>query len=398
MGQLRLKKRNKVWEYSFEIAKIDGKRKSISKSGFRTKAEAAKAGVLAKAEYDQTGIKYVPTELSFNDFLNIWISDYCEMNLKYSTTIGYNKKINIHIRPELGIYKLSTLNPTMLQEFINNKAKAGYSRNTLSVIKGILSKSLHYAVQKNYIRYSPMVDVYLPNPRSELYKPRQSPHVYIPEDKIKMIFDRFPETTSAHIPMMLGYKGGLRLGEAFALTWSDIDFDKNTLSINRQIQWNEKDKCWYFSNPKYDSYRTIDIDKSFMELLSRALFSQKRAMEYYGDNYIYLYVDKNRVLNTERKGEKIYLVNVRANGTLISPRTMQYVSSVIHHKLNYSEFDFHSFRHTHATMLAENGVPMKYLQERLGHKNLQVTMKYYLHLTDKMTIEGISIINKLYQK
>jgi len=49
-------------------------------------------------------------------------------------------------------------------------------------------------------------------------------------------------------------------------------------------------------------------------------------------------------------------------------------------------------------MLAENGTPPKYLQERLGHKDLQVTMKYYLHLTDKMNDEGFKILRQLYQE
>ena len=49
-------------------------------------------------------------------------------------------------------------------------------------------------------------------------------------------------------------------------------------------------------------------------------------------------------------------------------------------------------------MLAENGVLPKYLQKRLGHKDLQVTMKYYLHLTDKMNDEGLKILRQLYQR
>lgn len=57
----------------------------------------------------------------------------------------------------------------------------------------------------------------------------------------------------------------------------------------------------------------------------------------------------------------------------------------------------HDSRHTHATMLAEKNVPPKYLQQRLGRKDLQVTMKYYLHLTERMNDEGAAIINSLYQ-
>lgn len=77
---------------------------------------------------------------------------------------------------------------------------------------------------------------------------------------------------------------------------------------------------------------------------------------------------------------------------------MQHTSQVIHKELDYSEFDFHSLRHTHATMLAENDAPPKYLQEQLGHKDLQVTMKYYLHLTDQMSSKGTKVLKSMYQK
>jgi len=72
--------------------------------------------------------------------------------------------------------------------FINKMAKQNYSRNTLSVIKGILTGSLRYAVQKNLIRNSPMTNVTLPSPRSEKLKPRSEPHVYIPPERIDEIF------------------------------------------------------------------------------------------------------------------------------------------------------------------------------------------------------------------
>ena len=65
MGQLRTRKRGKTWEWSFEGAKIDGKRNPISKGGYRTKAEAQEAGIQAKAEYDNTGRSFKPSAVSY---------------------------------------------------------------------------------------------------------------------------------------------------------------------------------------------------------------------------------------------------------------------------------------------------------------------------------------------
>lgn len=71
-----------------------------------------------------------------------------------------------------------------------------------------------------------MTFVKLPSKRVEpKIESRVSPHVYIPKEKIAEIFERFPEGSSTHIPLMFGYKCGLRLGEAFAVTWEDIDLE-----------------------------------------------------------------------------------------------------------------------------------------------------------------------------
>ena len=406
MSDLAARKRGNKWEYRFEGAKIDGKRQQFSKSGFATKKDALEAGAKALAQYNQAGTFFVTSEISFADYLDFWLDSYCKNNLKPVTITNYQKKIRLHIKPVLGQYKLKALSPTVLQQFISDKFNEGYSRNTLSVIKGILSNSLSYAVEPlKYIESNPMLYVKLPSKRALAKVPtRSSPHIFIPKDKMNEIFNRFPEGTSAHIPLMLGYKCGLRLGEAFAVMWNDIDFDNKTLAINRQIQWHEKDKSdinstgyWYFTNPKYDSFRTICLDDELIALLQRTKAKQEKAIAYYDDLYVHNYMTEHKkVLNLSGDGEEIDLIIVRESGEFIQPRIMQHTSYIIHTKLDYPEFDFHSLRHTHCSMLLEAGASPKYVQERLGHKNIQVTMQIYQHLTENMSKQGDDILNKLF--
>jgi len=124
------------------------------------------------------------------------------------------------------------------------------------------------------------------------------------------------------------------------------------------------------------------------------LFSESKDDEW--SSFSNNYTNENRQLNINGEGELVLLINIRENGEFIIPRTMQHTSGVIHHKLNYPEFSFHSFRHTHATMLAENDAPPKYLQDRLGHKNLEITMRFYLHLTEKMREKGSGVLQKMF--
>lgn len=400
MGELYTRKRGKKWEYRFEVAPIDGKRKQESKGGFATQKEALKEGNKALSEYNNSGIVFTPSELSVSDYLDYWLKNYCEINLKAGTVTNYRKKINNHIRPALGHYKLKYLNSAVLQEFLNSMFNNGYSRNTLSVIKGILSGSLYYAVEPlKFIQESPMIYIKLPSPRAKAKTPtRKAPHVYIPPDKIEMIFNYFKKGTSTYIPLQFGYKAGMRIGEAFAVFWEDISFgEKTTLKINRQVNWDETLKMWYFSDPKYDSFRTIEIDSELAKYLKEEKERQEKSKEYYGEHYTLLYENEKRQINDKGDGQKIHLIAVRENGEFITPRSMQHTSSVIHHKLNYPEFTFHSLRHTHATMLAEAGAFPKYVQERLGHKNGEVTARIYQHLTDKMADQGYSKLEEMYK-
>ena len=88
MGELRTRKRGKKWEWSFEGARINGKRQPISKGGYLTKAEAIAAGTQAKAEYDSAGRVFRPAEISVADYLDYWYENYVMRNLSYNTQIG----------------------------------------------------------------------------------------------------------------------------------------------------------------------------------------------------------------------------------------------------------------------------------------------------------------------
>ncbi len=114
MAEVNTRKRGTKWEYYFEAAKINGKRNKISKSGFRTKKVALEAGTKALAEYNYAGMHFIPSEISFHDYLDYWMKEYCIINLKDTTVANYKKKIKLHIKPELGKYKLKALTPAVL--------------------------------------------------------------------------------------------------------------------------------------------------------------------------------------------------------------------------------------------------------------------------------------------
>ena len=131
-----VRKRGKVYEYRIEIASIDGTRKWLTKSGFKTKQEALHEGALAYNEYYYYGKKNKNRDMSFADYLDYWIDNYCNFNLKYATIVTYLNIIKVHLKPKLGMYKLSQIDSELIQNFINQLyVEHSYSK---CYLKGIL--------------------------------------------------------------------------------------------------------------------------------------------------------------------------------------------------------------------------------------------------------------------
>lgn len=397
MGEVTARKRGKKWEWRFEGAPINGKRVQNSKGGFATKKEALEAGHLAKVEYDRTGITFKPSEISYSDFLDKWLDEYGSLELNLNTKESYQKKIKLHIKPALGKYRISSLNYEIIHNFIKDLFNKGYSLNTISVIKSIISNSLNYAVfPLKYLSINPALGVRMPSKNSVPDIPtRKKQRVIIPEDKIELIFNRFPEGSTAYIPLSFAYLCGMRHGETFAVDIdNDIDFDNKILNLKHQLQY--LDKHWTLVPPKYNSVRNIDLSTKMINILKNELKNQKKNKELYGDYYKQLKVNSKGQLNYT-EGKNIRLATMRENGEFISPRIIQHVSRVIHYEkgIEYSDFDFHSLRHTHATLLLANGANIKYVQKRLGHKNIKETLDIYYQLTNEMRQNNQKFIEML---
>ena len=267
MGELRTKKRGKSWEYSFECARVDGKRKSISKGGFRTKADAVAAGTKAKAEYDNAGVVFRPSDMSLADYLDYWLKSFVKTNCTDNTYDSYASAIRIHIKPALGHYKLSSLTPAAIQQWVDSlKNEKGLSAQSIANFRGVLSGALKYAIYPcEYLKTNPCS---LTRPPKVPVDPRgkmRIEHICIGQEW-EDIKDHF-SGTYYYLPLMICYFTGLRIGECFGLDLArDIDFSRHTITVARQLQ-QDLDHKWYYKNPKYDSFRTIKIGSTLESLI-----------------------------------------------------------------------------------------------------------------------------------
>lgn len=153
------------WCFRFECAPIAGKRQFYEKSGFATKQEAVKAATKAFQEYNTAGSVFEDTNMSYADCLNCWLRDYVAVRCNYTTRESYERMLKNHILPSLGRYMLTSLRRETLQNFINEKFRQKYSRNSITNITGVLTSSLRYARRQGWIEYNPADDLDLPSTR-----------------------------------------------------------------------------------------------------------------------------------------------------------------------------------------------------------------------------------------
>ena len=164
MASVGIKKRGKVYQYQFEIAPVKGQRKWITKSGFKTKAEAQEEGNKAYTEYLNAGMPFKDCNISYTDYLDYWLNNYCKINLKYNTIQAYKNIIKNHIVPKLGKYRLSTITSVKLNSYITeiceeNDFAPTYFKNILKVVKGSFRDACNVY---GFIKYNPARDLRLP--------------------------------------------------------------------------------------------------------------------------------------------------------------------------------------------------------------------------------------------
>lgn len=434
MAKLNIRNRNKNkvdkdgkpkaanWEYRFEAAKIDGKRKSISKAGFKTKKEAELAGVKALAEYDNAGLRFEPSELSYADYLDYWFDNYVKISCKYSTQLTYNQVIETHLKPTLGIYKLKSLTPIMIQEYVNKKCISGYKKTTIKNIIAVLSGSLKYAVvPANLLQSSPAE--YITFPKTITSKVETNRTIISLEDFNKMLA-KFEKGNPFRYALLIGFYTGLRIGEVYGLTWDDVDLKEGTIDVNKQTYKRnfgvdvrqvkklkgkkEEKSAWYFGDTKtHASVRKIKIGQTLLNELKEYKVMQMENQLMYGNYYTQIYKQEEK----DEKGNTIYrlieieksvpvtlpvanLVMRKENGAYSSSDSFKYAARVIHHEL-YIDFNFHSLRHTHATKLIESGVSPKAVQARLGHERIETTLQTYVHNTESMELDAVDVFEKV---
>lgn len=156
--RVNVQKRGKVYQYRFEIPKINGKRKFINKSGFKTRKEAEIAGYKAMDDYLNGGINS-NSNMIYADYLDFWIKEYCEVQYKYTTTKRYKESLGA-IKNELGIYKLRLITPYMINQALLRMSQKVKTKSSLRNYQKVIKSSFNAATNHfGFIEHDPTASI-----------------------------------------------------------------------------------------------------------------------------------------------------------------------------------------------------------------------------------------------
>ena len=302
-----------------------------------------------------------PDHMLFADFMLQWL-EMIQPNVAVTTYASYSgatKKIIVHYFRRKQIL-LKELRPSDIQRFYTEQLKR-VGANSVIHYHANIHKALKYAVQTELIHTNPADKIELPK------KGTFTASFYDSSEVLKLF--EAAKGTSLEIPIFLGAFYGLRRSEVLGLRWDAIDFKNNTITIRHTVTSCMVDgmqvQTATDTTKNKSSLRTLPLIPVFKAHLLQAKSRQDEYRRVCGRSYNTDYLD---------------YVCVDPMGNLMRPNYISSSFPKLLEKHGLRHIRFHDLRHSCASLLLANGVPMKQIQEWLGHSDFSTTANIYAHL------------------
>lgn len=365
-----IRKRNNNFCVYVEYINNEGKKKQKSQGSYKTKKEADERLIELKNSINK-GRYAVPSDVTFVDRCYKYYDD--KVNELSANTV-YNQKNTIrrYIEPYWGDTKLCNITVSSYQNFVNYTFSRDLSTNTKKNIIRTSSAVLRecYRCQEIQTKITDFIRI----PKTTKTKEVE---IYSVDD-IKYLLECAKKRPSAfEITLNLFAYGGLRRGEALGLTWDCVDFDNETITIEKNLQY-VKNKFVMKSTKTDSSIRTIALPDHVMDILRKEKIRQNKMQL------------KGLMLTKEYD-----TVCINRKGNYYNPLgfNRDYQNFIESIGLHYIKP--HALRHAHVSMLIASGMDIKTISARVGHSNTDMTLKVYAHMfreNDKKAAEKIDDI------
>lgn len=352
------KESNGTFTARFYVENTDGSRKQEKKRGFKTSKEAKAYEVefLAKKSYS--------LNMTFNSLYELYIEDMSH-RLKESSLLTKKSIIEIKILPYFKNRKVQTITPVLIREWQNKMMRMTkengekYARTYLRTLNNQFSAIMNYAVKYHGLQVNPFLKAGSMGKRNA-----DEMEIWTIEE-----FETFIKAVNKPISQ-LGFKvlfwTGIRLGELLALTVKDVLIDINKIGITKSLQMIAGREV--ITDPKTPrSKRRLEISDELMGELKK-------------------YIDM------------LYSPNDNTRLFPFAKSTIEREIKVFAEKAGVKTIRVHDLRHSHASLLLHAGLDIITVSRRLGHENIETTLKTYSHIYDPNTQRVISFLNELHEK
>lgn len=362
-------------------------RVQYQEGGFKTKREAQQAAAKAEAAYDR-GILPDAGKTSLADYFDEWIKTF-KLGKHSASTDHWYLIVAGYIREYFKNTPLDKINRAAYQKFIDwlgtnprGRRNQPLAHTTINRVNHYVRTTLKDAIDEGAISRDFTINVVVgrtsAKPASEKFLSKKELSALITLMKQNANMQRM----SNYMLLTQAYTG-MRFEEVAGLTWDCVDFDHKTININKSWNYKNKKMTHNFGRLKTESsYRIISAPDKLLDIL-RSLKTEQSTLftaQFYIDpdnlcfrNYRHVIVD-NKAVNSTLKAD---CVKVNSKNIITS----------------------HGLRHTHGSLLIYAGIDILSVSKRLGHADMQITSKTYIHEIEEMKLrdnDAISVaLNKL---
>lgn len=385
-----LNEKNGQWYAILNLPTIEGKRRQKwcnldlpVKRNNKREAESRLAALLEKYNKDDSFLMSLKSpaeqkkyQVATQPFF-LYISDFLESykgNLSPLTYNGYKRVIDSGIIPyfrELGV-SVKEVDGDHLNDYYNSLREQGASGRTIQRHHSLLHLAFKHAVKRRIIPG---------NPCDQADRPKATQFIasHYNAEEVKKLIDCLDEDPLRIVVILTAYYG-LRRSEVLGIKWSAIDWSENKIYIRHKIienAMNNNEIEGYDVMKTKSSYRTLPLIPIIREELEKEKARQEEMQKLLKGSYNKKYLD---------------YVCVDALGEIIAPTYVTEHFRIILKRNNLKLIRFHDLRHSCASILLANKIPMKMIQDWLGHSDMGTTANIYSHLESESKIESATAI------
>lgn len=302
------------------------------------------------------------SRLLMTDYIDEWLKIVKPL-VERATYKSYDNMVSARIRPHFEKLNLllTEVEPKHIKMLYDEILEQGYTTNTVIHYHAVLHQALAYAVKNDYI---------LSNPADRVKRPKKNKHIssFYTKEEILTLLD-IAKDDPIYIPIVLSAYYGFRRSETLGMRWSAIDFENKTITVNHKVtELTENGKTIVYAEDKLktkSSYRTLPLIPVVEEKLLEHKAKLERNQKLFGNSYCKEYID---------------YVCVDEMGKLFRPNFVSDHFGWLLKKYGLKKLTFKELRHSCASMLVAEGIPMKSIQEWLGHSNFSTTADIYSHI------------------